>query len=150
MDTLCVFEGKNHQEALIVLELLETNDIPSLMPNNHLSSIVPYYSLATGGFKIFVSENSFEEAAKLLLSNNFSIHNAQQLAESSPENKKKIVYETCPNCGQLTLETKKKNRFGLIISFFLLCGIPIQASKFEKICNNCDYKLDSKKTSSRK
>jgi len=143
MDTICIFEGQSHQEALSVKEILESNGIISLMPNENISGVVPYYSLATGGFSIFVSNRQFVEGSLLLNSLGFKTENSK-LIDNLEEIKKSKVLEKCPECGNMSVETIVEKRKGLIISMFLLFGIPFDARRYKKICHICNETIKVK------
>lgn len=137
MNTLCIFEGNSHQEALSVKEILEFNDILTIMPNEHISSVMPFYSLPTGGFSLYVSNTQFVEAAELLHSLNIKIQN-NELLENLETLQKEKQLETCPHCGNNSVETQLETRKGLIVLIFLFFGVPIHAKKAVKKCHICN------------
>jgi predicted nucleic-acid-binding Zn-ribbon protein len=139
LDTICVYRGDNHQEALSVCEVLESGGIVSIMPNKHISSTVPYYSLATGGFSVFVSCSQFIEAAELLHSLNYDVEN-KNLIDNLEEIKKEKVLEVCPSCMNESLESTSVKRTGLIIFLYALFGVPINAIRIVRYCSLCGYR----------
>lgn len=139
MKIICVFEGRFHQEALMVSELLESNNIPCFMPNKHVAGIYPHYSLATGGYTVSVGETLFREAAEIVLRYGFPVQNQQLLEEIIPDTRE-IVLEVCPMCGEKSLETVIEPRVVLPLLVLALMVIPLPAKRVLKKCNSCNYR----------
>jgi hypothetical protein len=139
MDTICLFSGGSHHEALNVKEILESNNITCLMPNEHVSGVMPHLSLTTGGYTIFVSAAQFIQAGELLNSLNIKIENSH-LIENLEILKKEKELEECPYCGNQSVEIILENRRGLIAFVFMLFSVPIKAQKVKKMCHICGEK----------
>ena len=137
METVCVFQANDHFTALAAKELLESNDIVCLMPNEHLSGVVPYYSMAIGGYSLFVQEADFKRSRELLkfINNKAGITNTR----IEPEQKSEGPGESCPKCGGSDIEIEIKNRRSLIVSLYLLFTVPVPAKKAVKRCNACNH-----------
>ncbi len=144
METICVFKGQTHQEALCVKAILESNDIITMMPNEHMSAIIPPLSFAKRGFDILVPRTQFIEAGELLNSLNYKIENAELIENLTQADKSKYL-ELCPQCGSRSLETKLIPRRGLLIFIAsLFVNIPINARKTVKYCHICNKNIKTK------
>ena len=145
MNTVCVFDSDDRFSAMSAKELLESNGIICLMPNEHLTGILPHYSVATGGAKLYVSEKDYE-LAKIILQpfiKDFVIEKEKLEAIKLDEHK----IEKCPKCGSTNIIVNAKYRRGLIAFLYLLTGVPIPAKKVIKRCEDCGLELTLPKPS---
>jgi hypothetical protein len=140
VQTVCVFEANDHAEALAIKALLESNDIICIMPNEHITGMIPFYNYATGGFKLFVSEKQYFDATTLLQAHSV-IETAQKPAADD------ILTKSCLFCGSKNLKLETKARTGLILSIFIFFGIPIPAKKKVWVCQDCGRKHKTKPSS---
>lgn len=141
MDTVCIYEGRSHQDALTVKGILEARNIVCIFPNEHISGVVPHYSSVTGGFNIMVSSASFLEAGKLLNSRGYKIKFNELIDELTAIQKKRNL-EECPHCGNVAVDTvmvSKKGFVGSIRSFFG-ASVP-EEKKEQKMCLLCKRKV---------
>ena len=131
MKTVCIYESGDHFLALSAREILEREGIIVLMPTEHIGSILPHYSLATAGHRLFVNENEAEWAREIL--SGFS-GGAQSLEEPfyTPE-------RNCPACGSTKYTEFIDQRKGLMGFIFLFLGalIPLKKRYFQ--CNTCGH-----------
>ena len=135
MKTVCLYQAKSHIEALTIKEMLDAKDIICLMPNEHISGVVPYYSQATGGFKLLVSETSYDEALEIL-KQTLGINN-----DGKPKTDKIIKgLNSCPICNSIEIKFIKIPRRGLIITLLVLLMIPIPAFRYRYVCLDCGKK----------
>ena len=132
MKTVCLYQAKTHFEALTIKETLESNGIICLMPNEHISGVVPYYSQATGGFMLLVSETSYDNALEIL-------EQVIRIYEDSESEEDDIIrgIESCPQCKSKEIEFTKTPRRGLIISLLVLLMIPVPAFRYRYVCLDC-------------
>ena len=139
MQPICIFSGDNHQEALTVKQLLESNGIQAMMPTEHMSGIAPHMSFAIGGFTVLVSPVSFLKAAEILSSYNFKITN-RELIENLEEISKRTELTICPKCETKALETIRKKRSAFVLSVSRLFGRKTNEYKTTKFCHFCGEK----------
>ncbi|MDA3849857.1 MAG: hypothetical protein PF447_01145 [Spirochaetaceae bacterium] len=139
MDTICICEGDSHQETLMVKEILESNDIACLMPNEQISNIIPSYGLVTGGFQLYVSRCRFKDAAELMIPLNFTVKNRELLGDIAEPEKVPRIYAKCSNCGENTLKSEIKEKRGLWVFFSILLGITLQPKKIQYKCEFCGH-----------
>lgn len=136
MKTVCLVEFDTFQEAQIAKNILEEKNIVVLFPNEHIVGAFPFYSGATGGFKIYVSKNRYETAREILQSAMHAVTNRFVELEGIEE-------ETgleCPHCGEHSLFEKIKFRKILIIFLFFLGATPIPAKYKRYVCKSCGAK----------
>ncbi len=144
MQTICVFKGHTHQEALCVKAILETNEIIAMMPDEHMSAIIPPLSFAKRGFDILVPRTQFIEAGELLNSLNYKIENAELIENLTQPDKSKYL-ELCPECGSRSLETKLIPRKSFLAYIFsILVSRPINARTTAKYCHICNKNIKTK------
>ncbi|POS02939.1 putative signal transducing protein [Flavobacterium croceum DSM 17960] len=122
-------------EAFIFKSKLEANGIAVFIKDNFTIDADPLYSQAIGGVKIYVHENEFDKAKKILSEiNPFSVD----------DNFKNI---TCPKCGEAkvelvtTIKDYKSFLSFLISSLFSL--LPFYVKEKYK-CSICGFEFDKK------
>lgn len=140
MESVLIFEGKNLHEALMVKELLETNDFICNMPNNHISGVMPQLTLISDSFSVYVENSDFHEAAELLLSLNYDISNRQLLTEFVNENFKDSELTLCPKCGVKSLQLRDIKKRGIIAIIYLLFRTQVPTEKVIGECKICGFK----------
>lgn len=129
MKTVFLYQAESHFEALSIKDELESRGIVCLMPNEHLSSVMPFYTPATGGYRLFVSETSLEEARNVLK----MIVDVDTLTDTSN-------LETCPLCYGEHTRLEKKPRRGLIVSLMILFFVPVPAYSTRYVCLDCGHR----------
>lgn len=139
MHTICIFDGNNHQEAFNVKQILESNGIPVIMPSENISAVIPFRSVASINFAVFVSARQFLEAADVLSLLNIKIAN-QHLIDNLEEIRKYKNLEMCPNCGNIAVETVTEKSTDRLILFLKRIGFPVKTEKTIKRCHLCGEK----------
>ena len=130
MELVTINTFENSVEAHLLKSKLESEDIPCFIFDENISSVMPLYSLATGGIKLKVREENLEAA--------------QTIAEefiSKPlldENEKALK---CPKCESTNLYYGFKSFKGLtgIVSIaisFLMMIYPLHLNTVKR-CKNC-------------
>ena len=65
MELVCVAQSNNPVEANIAKGMLENNDIPSILDNETIVSVLPMPS-AIGGVRLMVRKEDYDQALELL------------------------------------------------------------------------------------
>ena len=133
MKTVCIYHAGTYFEALSIKEKLESKGIICLMPNEFITGVVPHYSIATGGFRLFVSESSYEDAIEILKTSFDIDGNRQRSEEPHPYS------VTCPKCQSEDTSLVKHPRRGLILLTLILIGIPFPAYRYRYVCSTCGF-----------
>lgn len=144
MKTVCLYQADSHLEALAMKEELETRGVVCIMPNEHLSAVVPFYTSATGGYRLFVSESALDDALGILetiLETDSIGSSSTTTAETTPA----AGVEICPRCRGSHTRFDKKPRRGLIISLMILFFIPVPAYITRYVCLDCGYRWKKRK-----
>lgn len=62
MELIAIYTFENSVEAHLLKSKLESEDIPCFLFDENISTVMPLYSLATGGIKLKVRQEHFEIA----------------------------------------------------------------------------------------
>ncbi len=132
MDTVCILIAKDHLSASSAKALLETNNIFSMFPNEHLTGVMPHYGMTTGGFKLFVSSHDEDRTNEVLKDHRSDL-------EYSCKSKKELKTEHCPKCGSSEIEIDMSYKLWIGL-FGALFSIPFPAKKCINHCKKCEHK----------
>jgi len=114
------------QEAYLAKGMLEAQDIPVFLADEHLVSLHWLYSNAIGGVKLQVLESDVEPARELL-------RGGSQPAGPALDNENGM--RGCPGCGHHTSEYVSRQETSLLAA--LLLGIPGLFARKKLRCAHC-------------
>lgn len=129
MNLTCVLIARDHLSALRAKEILEQEGIMVMMSNEYIAGIMPHYTNATGGLKIYVKDKWAVRADEILepFRGDLALERKQELP-SCPE---------CHSCDvkwSLTL----KDRLAQLISVFI--SAPVPPKYVFKKCKDCGHR----------
>jgi DNA-directed RNA polymerase subunit M/transcription elongation factor TFIIS len=133
----CIFHSINNYEVQLAKSILDAEGIYTLIPNDQITSIAPYFAVATGMVQLLVSEEDAEKAEDLLKSFKEDIKAEQAKDTASIMYLKQIE---CPQCGSHKVKLSTKPRLVMILLGYLLSGLPISAKKKIYVCDECHHK----------
>jgi hypothetical protein len=142
----CVFHSINNYEVQLAKSILDAEGIYTLIPNDQITSIAPYFAVATGMVQLLVSEEDAEKAEEILKSFKEDIN-----AEEAKENVS-VTYLRgikCSECGSHKVKLSTKPRLIMILLGYLLSGLPISAKKKIYVCDECHNKWAGTKNKNR-
>ena len=126
------------QEAYLIKNLLESNEIKVILEDEMIAQINPLYSNAVGGIKIIIPKIDYELGMKILLEGGYI--NKSDLEElktiESFTIDRKVSEQSCPFCKSKNIGKKKILNPLSIILYFFLAFFPI----FKKLdfCFDCN------------
>ncbi len=128
--TVATFDGV--EEAHICKGKLQAEGVPCFLADEHVISVIRYYSWALGGVKLKVRESDAAKAAAILGINQ---NGSAQLAKSISEN--------CPRCNSTDIwrEPLFDLFLPLLVSliFLMLTELPRPLLGRRRYCKRCDY-----------
>lgn len=147
MGTICIYEEADYINTLSVKALLDSSEIITHMPNEHLGGALPGMGLCSSTFRIFVPEDQVDDAMDILKAHLFIDDKETEKSETIFNPTETVVLngekvekpEVCPKCGSEDISTSNLSRFsGIILS--LLIMIPAAVSKSpKKKCRTCHH-----------
>ena len=121
------------EDAHILLMKLEDAGIKAILIDHNITTVAPYLSLMTGGMRVQVTDDDFQEAVDLL----------QEEYDSTLNLRENI---SCPSCGSENiaqeLNQKGSSFFALLMLLFM---IPASVIKIRYSCNQCNHLWNWKK-----
>lgn len=136
MNPRIVFTAHDHITALRAKELLLSNDIICMMPNELHSNLKPYLNIALSGFSLYVSEHELDKATGILEAYSF-IKSKSKIEIDDLDSDIDLV---CPKCGKNNIDfVVRKRRFWILVSY-ILTGVSLDLKKNIYQCNDCSYK----------
>lgn len=119
-------------EAVIYQGKIESEGIEVFMRDQHTIDTDPLVSNAIGGVKLFVKQEDYEAAIKIL----------SEISDFSLDDDGKLI--KCPNCGAekiqfLTTVKDLKSFFSFLFSF-LLTALPFY-NRYNYKCNGCNFEF---------
>ncbi len=130
MELITIYTFENSVEAHLLKSKLESEDIPCFLFDENISTVMPLYSLATGGIKLKVRQEHFEIAEGIT-----QAYLSQPLIDENEEILK------CPRCKSSNLYYGFKSFKGLagIVSIaisFLMMIYPVHLNTVKR-CKDC-------------
>jgi DNA-directed RNA polymerase subunit RPC12/RpoP len=121
-----------HQADLDLIQLRDEG-LDVYKTDSNTVNLVPFYSNAVGGIKIYVAEEDWERAREIL--SNETTHE-NDLRELFPDENIEPVMR-CPNCHSTNIFQERSILSGLffLITFFL----PVSLPKNKYHCVRCDH-----------
>lgn len=117
----------------VARSILEAEGIPCQVPNEHISTVLPHYSLATGGVDLQVPEDMVSQASEILM----IYRNAKVESEPRKEEEKEILL--CPKCMSNKIKEVLKPEPFSMLTFFLFLGLPVKIQKKRHQCVDCGF-----------
>ena len=119
-----------YQAQLDYIKLTDEG-IPAVLEDENIVTTAPLFAQAVGGIKLFVKENDFDKAKKIL-----ETYEYDYLEKIFPEETKGGQIR-CPKCGSMNVERKGSLLVGLL--FLILFFVPATVKKSKYICLDCNY-----------
>lgn len=119
-------------EAYIYKGKLEAEGIEVFMRDNHTVDTDPFLSNAIGGVKLFVRQEDYESATKVI----------SEISKFSIDDKGELV--KCPSCGSekaQLLTTIKDTKSFFSFFFSLLLGVLPFYNMYKYKCNTCNFEF---------
>lgn len=108
---------------------LLNDDIQVILRDGNTVSIAPYYSVTIGGIKLYVFEEDFERAAKIL-----NPHLTVNQFNSAEEGHESIL---CPKCASTTTFQHHSILSGIL--FLVVSFVPFSIPKKKYQCLSCEH-----------
>jgi predicted RNA-binding Zn-ribbon protein involved in translation (DUF1610 family) len=120
-------------EALIYKGRLEAENIEVFMRDGHTIDSNPLISSAIGGVKLFVKQENYESAIKVL----------SEISTFSLDDKNELL--KCPNCGAekirlMTTIKDAKSLFSFVFSVLITVALPFY-NKYKYKCDDCNFEF---------
>lgn len=136
-----LFSSQDLSEINFVESLLIKNEIRYFIKDEHMSNLLPHYTVALGGKKVAVNDEDYERAIEI-------IRNNLEEQETSSTIKPKVDDKKCPACGSADVEICNKYRTSIksvvfaIFTFILFINV-LSSNKRLK-CNKCNHEWNIK------
>ena len=120
-------------EALIYKGRLESENIEVFVRDSHTVDSDPLISNAIGGVKLFVRQENYERAIKIM----------SEISTFSLDDEGELI--NCPNCGAkkirlLTTIKDVKSLFAFIFSTLITVALPFY-NKYKYKCDDCNFEF---------
>ena len=135
MEFKCVFRSNDNYKVQVAKSILESKGIESIIFNDHISTILPHFSIATGGIPLMVKESDYEEAMEIIKDFKSDIKEQEEKDSESKEDDLE-----CPYCDSKNIEIISEPRGCLVGFLFMIFGVPINARRKIHYCKECEAK----------
>lgn len=122
------------QSYLAHLDVAKLSDegIDAYLQDDNIVSINPVLTYAVGGIKLFIPDEDFDKAQKILENNEYDSLSVEYYKDTiEPQFK-------CPQCGGTNIFQKGSWLSGLL--FLFLFAVPLAKRKPEFVCLDCSAK----------
>ena len=132
MELVTLRSYRDPVSAHVARAILEENDIPSFVWDEHVINVQWLYSTALGGAKLRVAEGDVERAEAIL-----NRHDEADLGEVPEGRLPPAEGDTCPSCAGAEVRGSRLFRSSLAVS--LWTGVPVFLWRQRWICQACGY-----------